>query len=140
MNVEPNCIELQASDLSGPGLESCVAGEQAEVNLMPRDALGNANASLQLEDSVLNVRIVVEGVDGEPVIAAMTNDVSKPGRLKVCLLPSLRCAPCPAAALCSLPCCCVVLPALLHRGMQCDTRLREIVGNNGLREMAGNNG
>lgn len=40
----PNCIELNASDLVGAGLASCLAGEQAEVALLPRDALGNAGA------------------------------------------------------------------------------------------------
>ena len=48
IQVEPNCIELNASDLSGGGLEECVAGEQAEVLLTPRDALGNANASFNI--------------------------------------------------------------------------------------------
>jgi hypothetical protein len=95
VNVEPNCIELQASDLSGPGLESCVAGEQAEVNLMPRDALGNASASLLMEEGPLSVRLVVEDCDNKQVAAIMTNDVSKPGRLKVCCLRPSFMSACP---------------------------------------------
>lgn len=48
IQVEPNCIELNASDLFGSGLEECIAGEQSEVLLTPRDALGNANASFTI--------------------------------------------------------------------------------------------
>ena len=83
VNVEPNCIELQASDLSGAGLKKCVAGEQAEVFLMPRDALGNANASLSAEEGALSLRLVVESSDGTQTAAALSSDVSKAGRLKV---------------------------------------------------------
>lgn len=84
INVEPNCIELQASDLSGAGLDHCAAGEQAEVLLMPRDALGNAGASLSGdEEGQLSLKVVVESADGTQTAAAMAPDVSKPGRLKV---------------------------------------------------------
>jgi hypothetical protein len=88
IQVEPNCVELNASDLYGGGLERCVAGEQAEVLLTPRDALGNPNASFIVHgengEGTLAVRVVVEDSDGEQSTANMTNDVAKPGRLKVC--------------------------------------------------------
>jgi hypothetical protein len=91
VNVEPNCIELQASDLSGAGLERCIAGEQSEVFLTPRDALGNANASLNTDEGALSLRLVVESADGTQTKADMANDVSKPGRLKVCKSMRLCC-------------------------------------------------
>lgn len=87
--VEPNCIELNASDLSGGGLEQCQAGEQAEVLLTPRDALGNPNASFSMggeNQGQLSVRVMVEDSDAEQTTALMTPDVAKSGRLKVCLL------------------------------------------------------
>lgn len=90
ITVEPNCIELHASDLAGAGLKSCVAGEQAEVTLMPRDALGNANASMTAEEGDLSLRLVISDVDGNQVAAAMVADVAKPGRMKV--RPSARAA------------------------------------------------
>jgi hypothetical protein len=48
LQVEPNCVDLNASDVSGPGLARCAAGEPAEVHLTPRDALGNPGASFAL--------------------------------------------------------------------------------------------
>lgn len=81
--MEPNCIELQASDLDGDGLKRCIAGEQAEITLMPRDALGNANASMSMEEGDLSVRIVIQDRDGNQVATNMIPDVAKPGRLKV---------------------------------------------------------
>ena len=84
--VEPNCIELNASDLTGAGLEQCSAGEQAEVLLTPRDALGNPNASFSIgggSEGQLSVRVMVEDSDAEQTTALMTPDVAKTGRLKV---------------------------------------------------------
>ena len=83
VNVEPNSIELQASDITGTGLDGCIAGEQAEVVLTPRDALGNVNASLTSEDGALTVALVVESPDGTQATVPMGSDVSKAGRLKV---------------------------------------------------------
>jgi hypothetical protein len=88
--VEPNCIELNASDLTGGGLELCQAGEQAEVLLTPRDALGNANASFSMgggSEGQLSVRVMLEDSDSEQTTAIMTPDVAKSGRLKVLVLP-----------------------------------------------------
>ena len=51
--------------------------------LMPRDALGNANASLSAEEGALSLRLVVESSDGTQTAAALSSDVSKAGRLKV---------------------------------------------------------
>jgi hypothetical protein len=82
--VEPNCIELHASDLDGAGLKKCIAGEQAEVTLMPRDALGNANASMSMEEGELSLRVVIQDRDGNQVATNMVPDVAKPGRWKVC--------------------------------------------------------
>lgn len=105
--VEPNCIELNASDLTGGGLEQCQAGEQAEVLLTPRDALGNPNASFSMgggTEGQLSVRVMVEDSDAEQTTAIMTPDVAKSGRLKVSsfwsFYPVLNCA---------LQFCCIVV-------------------------------
>jgi hypothetical protein len=97
--VEPNCIELNASDLQGGGLEQCTAGEQAEVLLTPRDALGNPNASFSMNgggaaDGLLSVRVVVEDSDAEQSTASMTPDVAKSGRLKAWLPLVHACCTC----------------------------------------------